>query len=236
MLHEGLYFHTECQFFNTFSRVDTLVRYLKTKYSNVERLEARCFSLYRYYFKAIDKPYLSYVLDDIVRMFKILPAFNYKDAFELENASDRSIVFGVIDVSEMIRNLGSQRLKVEGKELTQRVYSEDGSYYETPITVVYELYSVDCSEIGGDPDTRAIKCWCTSTNKEHWLWLEGKPESPLEGVASTCFVYPNMIGKIRCIKRQGDVFLFEMLEEVHPEGNPVSLDMDTYFSLLVCQT
>ena len=62
-------------------------------------------------------------------------------------------------------------------------------------------------------------------------------DSPLEAIASTCVIYKSMYGKIKHIIRQGDVFLFEMTEDVTPSENEetMTLSMNEYFSLLKSQ-
>jgi len=85
-----------------------------------------------------------------------------------------------------------------------------------------------------------VRCWDTTSNEEYWLWVDENNfdgKSPLDAIASTCVVYESMIGKIKSITRQGDVFLFEMEEEVIPkEGEKtVRLSKDEYFKLLKSQ-
>lgn len=138
----------------------------------------------------------------------------------------------------MMDNLGNERISTEGKNVTHKFYKEDGSYELKNYDVIYELYKVDCSKLNVDDSVYAVKCWCTTTNKEHWLWVETKyaMKGPLEAIASTMRVYENMIPHIKSIKRQGDVLLFEMNQYVKPSGNIVPLTADQYFSLLEAQS
>ena len=79
--------------------------------------------------------------------------------------------------------------------------------------------------------------WCTTTNKEHWLWIEDEyKDSPLEAVASTFRIHENLIPHIKELKRQGDVLLVEMQKDIEPEGEIIPLTSKQYFDLLTCQS
>jgi len=175
--------------------------------------------------------------DLLLYYFNQAKPFSYKEAFEISNSTFRAIVFGSINVSEMIQNLGNTRINVEGKNVTHRVYNEDGSYKLRNYDVIYELHKIDCSTLGIE-DNYCVKCWCTTTNKEHWLWIEEKyaHNGALEAIASTIRVYENMIPHIKYIKRQGDVLLFEMDSEIIPSGEIVPLTAEQYFAKLIAQS
>ncbi len=74
------------------------------------------------------------------------------------------------------------------------------------------------------------------------MWVDsdtGKSEDPLTAISSNCNLYKWMLCNIKHIIRQGDVFLFEMLDDtIIPKENEkiVPLDKDTYFGLLVSQS
>ena len=84
-----------------------------------------------------------------------------------------------------------------------------------------------------------MRCWCTSTDEEHWLWIEDEyKDNPLEAVASTCRVHKSVKNQIKEIKRQGDIFLVELNNDVTPEENEemVPLTADEYFGFLSAQS
>jgi hypothetical protein len=89
-----------------------------------------------------------------------------------------------------------------------------------------------------EEDLFAVKCWCTTTDKEHWLWIEEEyKENPLEAIASTFRIHENLIPYIKEIKRQGDILLVEMLDDtIEPSGNIVPLNAEQYFRLLTAQS
>jgi hypothetical protein len=49
-------------------------------------------------------------------------------------------------------------------------------------------------------------------------------------------VHENLIPFIKELKRQGDILLVELTQEVDPRGQMVSLSKDQYFDLLTAQS
>jgi hypothetical protein len=58
----------------------------------------------------------------------------------------------------------------------------------------------------------------------------------LTAIASTFVVHKNIIPHIKALKRQGDILLTEMDDDIKPEGEMVSLTKEQYFGLLVAQS
>ena len=228
---------------NTIS-YENSVKLLKTKYqNNFDRFQNRFLNIAINDMKmTFDDEIANSFSELYINLWKTVDMFNYEDAFEIIDDRFRALVFSVIDVPQMINYLGSTRIKTSGIELVNKTYNETlNQFNNIEFNQVYELHKVNGEKIGINEPIYTIKCWCTSTDDEHWLWVdeESIPNMcPLEGIASTCRVYIGMIGKIKHIIRQGDVFLFEMLEEFIPKKNDevISLNQDTYFKLLKSQS
>lgn len=164
--------------------------------------------------------------------------FSFKESFELPGREFQALVFSSINISEMISELGATRYKTDGVEVKHRKYDNDGNVVgEEEYHNIYEVWEVNGEKLGLNENLYTVKCWCTSTNKEHWLWIEDTyKEDPLEAIASTFRVHENIIPHIKCLKRQGDLLLAEMETDVVPEGNIVPLTKELYFKLLVAQS
>jgi hypothetical protein len=222
---------TKNNFYSTISNED-VVRYLKGVFRNKNRFEHRFINeIKSVYGKVLEmekngeldfyketKPEMFMCddnMDELLELYDNVKAFTYAEAFALETQEFQTLVFGSIDIVEMISELGHERLCTDGKPVKHKVFSETG-----------ELLGYN-----------ALRCWCTTTNKEHWLWIEEEyKDSPLEAVASTFRIHENLIPHIKELKRQGDVLLVEMEEDVKPEGEIVPLTSEQYFSLLTCQS
>ena len=177
-------------------------------------------------------------INDVINMYDQVEPFTYVEAFKIEDQQFRATVFGSIDVTEMIETLGAKRIATDGKHVNQKVYSESGEflgYHE--FDNIYEVHEVSGEKLGLEENLYALKCWCTTTNKEHWLWIEDQyKDSPLEAVASTFRIHENLIRHIKEIKRQGDILLVELNQEVEPQGDIVPLTAEQYFGFLTAQS
>jgi hypothetical protein len=241
--HDLISFDTDRCYFAFNEDEYQIARFLRGAYNeNKPRFQKRFLDFFNAQFKALDFEYFSNILNNIEKCWDIVTPFSYKEAFELKGQQFRALVFSSINVSEMIKELGATRVNTEGKELINKTWNKYlNKFEEVPYSVVYELYHVNGEKLGIESSSLPIvKCWCTTTDSEHWLWVDNSSfsnNSPLEAIASTCVIYKSMEGKIKHIIRQGDVFLFEMTEDVMPSESEelITLPMNQYFSLLKSQ-
>lgn len=212
------------------------IRYLKGKYTNEERFKERCLNT------VVEKVKEFYHVDldvtDVLEDYRMVEPFSYVEAFKLEDNALRFKVFGSISIRDMIESLGAKRIKTEGHPGKNKVYSPSGEFLrEDPIDNIYEMYEVNGEGLNLRENIYCVKCWCTTTNKEHWLWVESQfKDDVLTAVASTFRIHQNLIPHIKELKRQGDILLVEMKEEVEPQGEIVPLTKEQYFGLLTAQS
>jgi hypothetical protein len=235
---------TEKTVINEVSNRDA-VRYLKGIFTNLERFKSRLTDVCRTVYKKEDIPAEMVgtfkhdeFMNELEELFEQVKPFNYDEAFKIENRDFQAKVFGSINVGEMIQNLGANRIATDGIEVKHKRFDTDGNLLGVEdYHNVYEVYEVSGEKLGLQENIYALKCWCTSTNLEHWLWIEDQyKDKPLEAVASTFRIHKNLIPHIKELKRQGDVLLVEMKEDVVPEGEIVALTAEQYFGLLTSQS
>lgn len=223
---------------------EELSRYLKGVYSNRERFISRFVEKKLEQLAELKKSYpdrynqVVDFLNSITKNFDKCIPFTFKEAFELKEREFQALVFSSINITEMINKLGAKRIKTDGINVKHRKYDTNGNFLGLEdYHNIYETHEVDGTELGINSSLYVVKCWCTSTNKEHWLWIDEKYKNdPLNAIASTFMVHENVIPHIKALKRQGDLLLVETDEEVVPEGNMVSLSKEQYFGLLVAQS
>jgi len=240
---DGLTYHPQQQNFGMAVADPDIIRYLKGKYrGNKDRFMSRFFLPLRIKTGMHGMEQNFPTLDNFLLYWDMLEPFGYTEAFEIEDSEFRALVFSSIDIREMISKLGAKRIKVEGKELVNQVYNETlGLKEDVPYHVIYELWHVDGEKLGLEAGTEmpVIKAHCTTTDEEHWLWVgvEHLNGSPLAAIASLCVYYTKMKPYITGLIRQGDLFLFELSQEVTiNEGDPTeSMNVDDYFRLLKSQ-
>ena len=230
---------------------EDVVRFLKGQFTNKERFNERFINKFYKAFRPIAEgevvpiPYdptefeCVETLNSLLDIYDEVEPFTYEESFKITNELFQAKVFGSIDIGEMISNLGHKRLKTEGRKVTHKQFDIQGNDLPSvEYDNIYEVHEIDGTKLGLEGEMLyALKCWCTSTNKEHWLWIEDEfKDSPLEAVASTFRIHENLIPHIKELKRQGDVLLVEMKHDVEPEGDIVALNTEQYFSLLTCQS
>lgn len=192
---------------------------------------------------------------DLLNRFDSIAPIAYGEVFNLKSESLQAMVFSNINIEEMINELGVKKLKVDGIEVERRIYQPDGSYTLEKKHNIYELLEVDTTRLlkavmsgrsvrEGQTKGYVIKCWCTSTNKEHYIWVQedfAKDHDPLKAIASTFQIQKSLIPHIKELKRQGDIMLVtyndpEIIKKVDPNEEKVALTPEQYFGLLVAET
>jgi hypothetical protein len=234
---------TNNRFFENVPNSD-VARHLKGVFSNNERFIERYVEpnkdRLKYFNGLTDEEIKQFKanLDGLVELFEAAKPYSYKEAFEIEDEQYRAVVFGSVDIAEMVNELGGKRINTAGKELNMKQYDKEGNYLGTINQHnIYEVYEVDSTKLGGEENLYAVKCWCTTTNKEHFIWIEKEyKDDPLTAIASTFRVHENVIPHITEIKRQGDILLVETSEDVTPAGNIVPLTSEQYFGFLTAQS
>lgn len=224
-----------------FNQNEYILRILKGVYKNKERLQTRFLSK----FDTIEmlEPLCDYLLNN----FDKTSAFSYKEIFEMPYSkwSPKRLLFKYISIPEMIQNLGAKRLKVAGKEVTRKCFDKEGNRLaDKNFHSVYVTYEIDLKSLFNDKVNvfdyyfiYAVKCWCTTTQKEHWIWIDEQyKDDPLEAIASTFRFHENVIPHIKELKRQGDIMLVELNQFVEPQGEIVPLTAEQYFKYLTIET
>jgi hypothetical protein len=107
----------------------------------------------------------------------------------------------------MIKELGHTRIATAGRPVRHKQFSKSGEflgYHE--YDVIFETHQVDGRKLNLVNNIFAVRCWCTTTNNEHWLWIDRQySDDPLEAIARTFFVHENLIPFIKELKRQGEI-------------------------------
>ena len=234
-------FYSKLSWSNNYTRIsiDEYIRIVKMKHTSYQNFYAR--EVVREW-NVVPNNHLSSILSLIEKKWKDLVEYNYKDLFTLKDQSTRRFSFNYVGVAEMMKALKAKRISSKGILVKHYKYDNLGNKSTYEKHNVFETYEADFSEIQDLQTWRpqkayAVKCWCTSTDNEHWLWIEEQyKNNPLDAIASTFRVHENIIPHIKCLKRQGDILLCEMKKEVIPEGTVRPLTSKEYFDLLVAES
>jgi hypothetical protein len=218
------------------------LRYLKNKFTNKARFIAGFIDPIERQIETCANPELLKPLSVLITQFRedydLVNPYTYAEAFRINSDLFRAIVFGTIRVPEMIKELGHRRVAVAGQPVRHKQFSKAGEFLGyADYDVIFETHKVDGHKLGLASPVYAIRCWCTTTENEHWLWIDSQyKDDPLEAIARTFFVHENLIPFIKELKRQGDILLVELTSDMDPRGNMVSLSKEQYFGLLTAQS
>lgn len=201
--------------------VQGTAKFLRTKYgSNQQQLNSKFLIPLGVKLRSEGNIYSEQLLEQYRKLVKETTPFTYKEAFELPQEK-AAMVFQVINVPEMVKNLGHKVLKREDIVLNG-------------VSSYYELHTVSGETLvgEGEGDIQALKCECPSTKKTHWLWVDDH-SCPLKAVASLC-QYPQGL-KIKSMVRQGDIFVILLDEKPDLKAPLISPNWETYSENLVAQ-
>ena len=223
---------------------DSVIRYIRTRYTNKERFVSGFVTPVRDIMSKISNsstelpPNLITLIDSLVTSWDTAKPYTYAEAFKLKSEAFKSIVFGCIRVPEMIQELGHRRIATAGRPVRHKQFAPDGEFIGyREYDVIFETHQVDGTKLGLRDDIYAVRCWCTTTHNEHWLWIQDEwRNDPLEAIAHTFQVHENLVPYIKELKRQGDVLLVELVQDVEPRGAMVTLSAEQYFGLLTAQS
>ncbi|MGQ7854667.1 hypothetical protein ACUN24_10500 [Pedobacter sp. WC2501] len=215
--------------------IKQLISILKMKYSTFGSFKDREFKIgWRVYQL---KEYQS-VIKKIEKEWDGIIPIELADIFNIQNRNIRLFCFKYVPVATLMQKLEGNALRTKSIELDYFKYDENGNKISFKKNNTYEVYVAERDKIrdlwtAGDQKIYAVKCWCNSTNKEHWLWIEPQyAYNPLTAIASTFRIHENIIPHIKALKRQGDILICEMKTNIIPKGNIRPLTQNEYFGLL----
>jgi hypothetical protein len=219
-----------------------MLRFLKTKYTNSERFMSGFIdpinALLNQNKDVAELDTFRHVIDYFANTYDVVDAFSYAEVFAMKSRAFRAVIFGSIRVPEMIKQLGHTRIATAGQPVKHKQYSKQGEFLGfKEYDVVFETHEVDGRKLGTWTPVHAVRCWCTTTDNEHWLWIDSAyKDDPLEAIARTFYIHENLVPHIKELKRQGDILLVELTQDIDPRGNMVSLSKEQYFGLLTAQS
>ena len=192
---------------------------------------------------------------------KIIPV-TVEEALQLENTEERRTYFDAIGIEKLFKSLEPKLLDKQSIMKTRTRWDDEYTEYEHVFEDVYELYEIDAKKMfktdrWGNPPTQniyAVRCWCTTTNREYWLYVpreaalganwwhrnnnEGTEPDAIRAIAWTCRL-DVPIGHVERIYRQGDIIVAKIKEEIAPNtlsALPYHLSKEHYLELMYSES
>ncbi|MCT2561349.1 hypothetical protein [Chryseobacterium herbae] len=213
-----------------------LVSILKLRHSSFQNFMTR---EYERQWTRFETPFFTKILEKIEKLWNAVETIKFEEFFESTDRNLRLFCFNYIGVGNLMNRLEAEKINEEEAELNYNEYDQNGNKTQIRRINRYEVYKIENKKLGiytwreTDQYSYAVKCWCPSTEKEHWLWIEQEYKgNALTAIASTFRIHENIIPHIKCLKRQGDLLICELEREITPRGFPRALTASEYFSLL----
>jgi hypothetical protein len=184
-----------------------------------------------------------------------------EDALKIENTEERRTYFDAIGIEKLFKSLKPKLLDKQTIKKSRVKWDEEFNEYTHEFIDVYELYEIEAKEMFSKDrwgnittqNTYAVRCWCTTTNREYWLYVpreaalgatwwnrdseDNKPDA-IRAIAWTVRIdVPEE--NVEKIYRQGDIIVAKMKDKAkvtETTMSPYHLSKENYLSLMYSET
>jgi hypothetical protein len=176
-----------------------------------------------------------------------------EEALKLSNTEIRRTYFDCIGVQKLFKSLNPKLL--DKQVITKKRANWDDENKESFRTFedVYELYEIKGTKLfekdrwGREPNpVYAVRCWCTTTNREYWLyvnneaatgrrWWGDRENSKPDAIRAIAWTVMIDITNPERIYRQGDIIVVKKSKD-SVDTREYHLDKKQYLQLMYSET
>ena len=176
-----------------------------------------------------------------------------EEALKQENAEVRRTYFDCIGVVKLFKSLKPKLL--DKQTITKKRANWDDENKESFRTFedVYELYKIEGKKLfekdkwGREPNpVYAVRCWCTTTNREYWLyvnheaatgnrWWGDRDSVNYDAIRAIAWTIRIDVTNPERIYRQGDIIVVKKSKD-SMDTREYHLDKDAYLQLMYSET
>lgn len=175
-----------------------------------------------------------------------------QDALREQNTERRRVMFDCIGVAKLFQQLDPELLDRQVVPKTRIRWDGNNKPWTHQFEDVYELYKIEGSKMFDQVNkwqkpnpVYAVRCWCTTTNREYWIYVPEDAAMGSRGRSITGAV-PDAIRAIawtiridisnpKRIFRQGDIIVAEETEN-SIQVEPYHLTKEQYLELIFSET
>jgi len=189
-------------------------------------------------------------------MWPLIEPVSIQDALIQENTEDRRVYFDAIGIEKLFKSLDPKLLDKQTIKKSRTRWDDEFNEYTHEFEDVYELYEIPASKMftkdrwGNEPRDHiyAVRCWCTTTNREYWLyvprwaalgeswWSSSEDErAKADAIRAIAWTVRISITDPEKIYRQGDIIVVKE-SPTSVETNPYHLTKEQYLSLMTSET
>jgi hypothetical protein len=168
------------------------------------------------------------------------------EAFGEPNVEKRRVYFNCIGVERLFRLMKPTLIDKQVIKKKRTKWDDNNDPYEYEFEDVYELYEIEGKRLfernqwGGEPEAiRAVRCRCTTTNREYWLYVPGSRrvnfDTAIDAIAWTIRIG---ITDPERIYRQGDIIVAKKssTSQELETWRHYHLNAEQYLSLMYSET
>lgn len=183
-----------------------------------------------------------------------------EDALKQENTEDRRTYFDAIGVQKLFKSLDPKLLDRQVINKTRVRWDDEYTEKDHVFEDVYELYEIEGTKLfkadkwgTGPSNVYAVRCWCTTTNREYWLyvpreaalgdawWHNNETKSLPDAIRAIAWTIriDVPIENVERIYRQGDIIVTKIKDSAKDSFftfKSYHLSKENYLSLMYSET
>lgn len=184
-----------------------------------------------------------------------------EEALKVANTEERRTYFDCIGIEKIFKALEPNLLDKQTIKKKRTRWDDKFEEYTHEFEDVYELYQIEGTKLyekdrwGNPPNpVYAIRCWCTTTNREYWLyvpreaalgdrWWYNDEHNKTQPDAIRAIAWTVRVDvpeeNVEKIYRQGDIIVAKMKDSAkatETNFNPYHLSKEQYLSLMYSET
>jgi hypothetical protein len=179
-----------------------------------------------------------------------------EEALQLENTEERRTYFDAIGIEKLFKSLDPKLLDRQVLKKNRTRWDDDFKEYTHTFEDVYELYEIGATKMftmdrwGNEPREHiyAVRCWCTTTNREYWLYVPreaalgqqwwSRDQAKPDAIAAIAWTIRLDVptSHVDRIYRQGDIIVAKIKDTAVPTITPHHLNKDAYIHLMYSET
>lgn len=211
-----------------------------------------------FYKEVCNHPSMDELKEYITEMWDTIQEVSATQAFQQQNVEKRRAFFDAIGVAKLMETIKPTLLDRQTITKKRMGWDDDNKEVERVFEDVYELYlvpseklysGVDQKWFRGNEDAYVVRCWCTTTNREYWIFTDrrqfevhryqpalgtyekDKPDA-IQGIAWTIRIN---VSEPERIYRQGDIIVVKHSDK-STTVEPYHLNKEQYLQLMYSET
>ena len=190
--------------------------------------------------------------DFVESMWADIIPVTVQEALSQTNTEDRRNYFDAIGVEKLFKELNPELKDRQVIKKKRTRWDNNNDPYEYEFEDIYELYRMPGEKLyaadrwGNKPNAvYAVRCWCTTTNREYWLYVNKEAatgsqwgtedDSNYDAIRAIAWTVRINITNPERIYRQGDIIVAKLSSESKDTAS-YHIDKDQYLSLMYSET